>query len=263
MIGATYSDSSITLGGLEKSSRIETNAAEFCRVRLGIAPDARQLEVLLSETKRGILNCTRQWGKSLISAVKAVYQAYTRPESLVLVASPSARQSGEFLRKAAGMVRKLGIRPVGDGDNEISLLLPNGSRIVGLPGNDGTVRGFSAVSLLMVDEASRVSEEMYKALRPMLAVGNGDLWLMSTPYGRRGFFFDTWEHGGPEWHKVTVTAADCPRIQAAFLEEERRALGLLWFRQEYGCEFVDNGVSLFEDGLLEGSLEDDLEPMEF
>jgi hypothetical protein len=29
---------------------------------------------------------------------------------------------------------------------------------------------------------------MYKSLRPTLAVGNGDLWLMSTPYGKRGFF---------------------------------------------------------------------------
>jgi hypothetical protein len=61
------------------------------------------------------------------------------------------------------------------------LALPNGSRIVGLPGVEGTVRGFSAVSLLLIDEASRVSGATYKSLRPMLAVGNGDLWLMSTP----------------------------------------------------------------------------------
>ena len=52
----------------------------------------------------------------------------------MLVVSPSARQSGEFVRKAAGFVRRLGIRARGDGDNEISLLFPNGSRIVGLPG---------------------------------------------------------------------------------------------------------------------------------
>ena len=88
------------------------------------------------------------------------------------------------------MVRKLGIRPRGDGDNEISLLFPNGSRIVGLPGTEGTVRGFSAVSLMLIDEASRVDDAMYKALRPMLAVGGGDLWLMSTPCGKRGFFYD-------------------------------------------------------------------------
>ena len=98
--------------------------------------------------------------------------------------SPSARQSGEFLRKAEGFVRRLGIRPKGDGDNEMSLVFPNGSRIVGLPGNEATVRGFSAVSLLLVDEAARVSDELYLAMRPMLAVSDGDVWLMSTPFGQ-------------------------------------------------------------------------------
>ena len=108
--------------------------------------------------------------------------------SLTLVVSPSARQSGEFVRKAEEFVRRLGIRPQGDGDNEMSLALPNGSRIVGLPGTEATVRGFSAVALLLVDEASRVSDELYLAVRPMLAVGDGTLWLMSTPCGKRGFF---------------------------------------------------------------------------
>ena len=90
----------------------------------------------------------------------------------------------------------------GDGDNEMSLALPNGSRIVGLPGNEATIRGFSAVRLLLVDEASRVEDEMYLAVRPMLAVSDGALWLMSTPFGKRGFFYETWAHGGPEWERV-------------------------------------------------------------
>ena len=113
------------------------DAVEFARLRLGIEPDEKQAEVLLSEAKRGILNCTRQWGKSTIAAAKAVHRAYTRPNSLVLVASPSYRQSAEFVRKAGDMVAKLKIAPRGDGDNNISLRFPNGSRIVGLPGIEG------------------------------------------------------------------------------------------------------------------------------
>jgi hypothetical protein len=124
------------------------DAVEFARTRLGIEPDETQAEVLRSEAKRGILNCTRQWGKSTIVAAKAVHWAYTRPKSLVLVASPSYRQSMELVRKAAEMVSRLGIRPRGDGGTDASLLLPNGSRIVGLSGIEGTVRGFSAVSML-------------------------------------------------------------------------------------------------------------------
>ena len=234
---------------------------EFVRNRLGIEPDEQQTAVLISEAKRGILNCSRQWGKSTIAAAKAVHRAYTRERQLVLVASPSRRQSAELLRKAAGMVRKLGIRPRGDGDNEPSIVFPNGSRIVGLPGSEGTVRGFSAVSLLLIDEAARVDDAMYKALRPMLAVGGGELWMMSTPWGKRGFFYESWTHGRENWARVSVPASECPRIPREFLEEERAEMGALWFQQEYMCEFVDNGAGVFDRDLVEGALDGQIRPM--
>ena len=154
-----FTDAALNPGAVVRLPAVENpDAAEFARERLGFEPDEKQAEVLRSEAKRGILNCTRQWGKSTVAAAKAVHRAYTRPGSLVLVASPAERQSGEFLRKAAEMLARLGIAAAGDGDNAISLLLPNGSRIVGLPGTEATVRGFSAVSLLLIDEASRVED---------------------------------------------------------------------------------------------------------
>ncbi|MCU1263597.1 MAG: hypothetical protein JWO80_6482 [Bryobacterales bacterium] len=235
---------------------------EFTWEQLGFEPDAMQREVLESSAGRGILNCTRQWGKSTVAAAKAVHRAYTRAGCLVLMASPTERQSAEFLRKASEMAARLRITPRGDGDNEISLLFPNGSRIVGLPGTEGTVRGFSAVSLLLIDEASRVEDRMYKALRPMLAVGAGDLWLMSTPYGKRGFFYEAWEHGGEQWKRISVPATECPRISAEFLEQERSEMGPAWFRQEYLCEFVDNGAQLFDRGVVEGAIDWELEPLD-
>jgi len=156
------------------------DAVAFARKWLGFEPDDRQAEVLLSESKRGILNCTGQWGKSTVAAAKAVHRAFTRPKCLVIVASPSHRQSAEFVRKAAGMVQMLGITPRGDGANDISIELPNKSRIVGLPGVEGTVRGFSAVSLMLIDEASRVHDLMYQALRPMLARPVDPIFAVTT-----------------------------------------------------------------------------------
>jgi hypothetical protein len=125
------------------------------------------------------------------------------------------------------------------------LKFSNGSRIVGLPGVEGTVRGFSGVSLLLIDEASRVHDAMYRALRPMLAVGDGDLWLMSTPNGKRGFFYDTWEHGGPGWFRVKAPITECKRVTERFVAEERIVHGDEGFRREYLCEFVDDGLELF------------------
>ncbi len=245
-----------------RGNKAEEDIIAFAR-RLGFEPDEKQEEVLRSNAKRGILNCSRQWGKSTVSAVKAVHRAMTRPGSLVLVACPTARQSGEWVRKAEGLIQKLGIKTRGDGVNAISVLLPNGSRIVGLPGTraQGGVRGFSAVSMLIVDEAAQMDPAMYKALRPMLATGDGDLWMMSTPFGKQGFFHQTWEAGGEDWHKVRVTGAECGRIKASFLETERKELGTAWFAQEYECSFVDNGMQLFPRALVEGAFTDDVAPL--
>jgi Terminase large subunit, T4likevirus-type, N-terminal len=234
----------------------EPSVSEFARRQLAFEPDPRQAAVLDSRARYGILNCTRQWGKSTVLAIKAVHRAWTVPGSLTLVASPSERQSGEFLRKAAAFLGRLGVKRRGDGDNAASLAIPNGSRIVGLPGTEGTVRGFSSVSLLLLDEASRVSDAAYKSLRPMLAVGNGDLWLMSTPYGKRGFFYEAWAHG-PDWERHSAPATGCPRISADFLEKERSAMGQAWFSQEYLCEFLDDGGGWFSRDIVERALSDD------
>jgi hypothetical protein len=227
------------------------DAAEWCRQKLGFEADDTQQRILRSQSPRVILNCTRQWGKSTVTAAKAVHEAWTKPGSLTLVVSPSARQSAEFVRKAGTFVRRLGKRVKGDGDNAISLGLANGSRIVGLPGREETVRGFSAVSLLLVDEASRVTDDLYLAVRPMLAVSRGTLWLMSTPCGKRGFFWETWEERGGGWERVKVRGEECPRIPADFLAEERRAMGDRYYGQEYGCEFVDTVGSVFDMGAVE------------
>jgi hypothetical protein len=236
---------------------------EWVRTRLHFEPDEHQTAVLRSDAKWGILNCTRQWGKSTIGAAKAVHHASTRPGSLVLIASPSQRQSMELMRKAARMLGRMGIKKRGDGGTDTSLLLPNGSRIVGLPGVEATARGFSAVSLLVIDEAARVDDAAYKTLRPMLSTVNGDLWLLSTPWGKRGFFYEEWTYGGPDWFRISVPATGCPRIAPEFLEKERRSMGPAWFEQEYLCGFVDNGASMFGRDLVEQAFDPEIEALVF
>ena len=251
---------------LDRKTRLSPRVREcvtsgWVRERLGFRADAVQARVLDTSARCGILNCSRQWGKSTVTAAMAVHQAWTVKGSLTIVVSPTSRQSGEFVRKAAEFARRLEIRPKGDGDNEISLEFPNRSRIVGLPGMEATVRGFSAVSLLLVDEASRVSDELYLAVRPMLAVSGGKLWLMSTPFGKRGFFWETWERGGAEWERVRATAAECPRISAETIEREKRALGERWFRQEFCCEFSDLESGGFDMDAVDRALSDDFEEL--
>ena len=103
----------------------------------------------------------------------------------------------------------------------------------------------SAAGLILIDEASRVGDELYRAVRPMLANIKGDLWLMSTPYGKQGFFFHAWSDTSQHWTRVSVKATDCPRFTAEFLAEERQVHGESWFSQEYMCEFMESETNIF------------------
>lgn len=214
-----------------------------------MAPDPWQKRLLRSQCRRTLLLCSRQAGKTTTAAGLALRIALTEAPSLVLLLSPTLRQSGELFRdKVLRIFNAIG-RPVrATQETALTMALANGSRIVSLPGEESTIRGFSGVGLLVVDEAARVPDELYFAIRPMLAVSKGRLVALSTPFGKRGWFHDAWT-GSDEWERVRITAEQCPRIDPAFLAEEKRALGLRWYRQEYECSFEEcqDAVFLVED----------------
>ena len=228
--------------------------------RIGIEPDPWQADLLRSTAPEIILNCSRQSGKSTTSATLAVHTALYQRDSLILLLSPGLRQSGELFKKCTSVYRDAGRPVVSESDTALTLTLTNGSRIVSLPGKDRTVRGFSGVRLLIIDEGAWVLDPLYYAVRPMLAVSGGRLILMSTPFGKRGFFHHEWTEGGPVWKRIQVRAEDCPRIPPEFLAEERRTLPLWVYQQEYGCQFSETVDQLFGYDLVMSAMSDDLEP---
>ncbi|MBL8295813.1 MAG: phage terminase large subunit [Bryobacterales bacterium] len=230
----------------------ESDTVTFARSMLHFHPDPIQTQVLNPNIQRGILNCCRQWGKSTTLAVKAVHHAFTHPKSLTVCISPAGRQSTEFIDKCRDFCRTLDLPIHAASEHRMSICLPNGARIIGLPGRDDTTRGFSAVSLLLVDEASRVTEDIISAVVPMLAASpNAALWLLSTPNGCDNHFYRVWsDHESYEnWTRIQVTAPECPRIKETFLNEQRRTLAPSNFDQEYLCKFVsaDDSIYSIED----------------
>ncbi len=229
--------------------------------RAGLPPDPWQADLLRSQAKQALLLCTRQAGKSTVTAALALHEAMYHAPSLVLLLSPSLRQSGELFRKVADYYRLFSGAAPADSETVLRLELTNGSRIISLPGKESTIRGYSGVSLLIVDEASRVSDDLYFSVRPMLAVSGGRLIGLSTPFGKRGWFFETWENGGSNWRRTQVTAYDCPRISREFLDEERAAMGSWWYRQEYECEFVDTVDSVFTYDEVQSAVDDGIQSL--
>ncbi|MEI7827660.1 MAG: terminase family protein [Euryarchaeota archaeon] len=229
---------------------------------LGIDPDPWQADVLLSAEKRIMILAARQSGKSMICAIYALWHALNNPGAVVLVLSPSLRQSSLLFRQTIiKYYRELG-RPVpSDIETALTLQLANKSRIHCLPGLERTVRGYSGVSLLILDESALIEDDLYRAVRPMLAVSDGRIFAIGTPHGKRGWFYHTWQESD-EFYKIKVTADQCPRISEAFLEQELTALGQYWYGQEFFCEWHDSATSLFRMDVIEQSI-DDFEEIKF
>jgi hypothetical protein len=228
--------------------------------RAGFTPDPWQADLLRSPWQRALLLCSRQVGKTRVAAAVALRTALLRPRSLILLLSASERQAKEFFATyVVDLWEQLG-RPVAGEALATTLRLANRSRVIALPENERTIRVFAGVTLLVIDEAVRVPEELYYTVRPMLSVSRGSLLALTTPFGRRGWFYEAWS--GPEpWKRVGVPATACSRHTPEFLAEERRSLGERWFRQEYGCSFEDVVGAVFCGSDIDAAFTDAVTPL--
>ncbi|MBM3738904.1 MAG: hypothetical protein FJW39_24275 [Acidobacteria bacterium] len=164
--------------------------AEFTPTVLGLQPDPVQARILRAPT-RGFCSTARVNG-----------------------ANPPSSPRSPSITAAAPLT------PKPDGVNRYSLLMLNQSRAVALPGKENTIRRFSAPSLVVVDEVALVPDAVYSAVRPMLAASaTGRMILLSTPRGRRGFFYDEWT-GGQPWLWDTRSQLFSPELLSRALTNE-------------------------------------------
>lgn len=187
----------------------------------------------------------------MTSAARTLAHCLTTPDALVLVFSPTLRQSMEYVRyvrtmNAAARSPLKTTRSAGT-----FMEWGNGARLMAMPDRQAGVVGFTPTRVV-IDEASRVSDVLYLSVRPMLALG-GELDLLSTPFGKRGFFFDILDSPArlSRFSSWRVPASRCPRITRAFLAEEMAELGRRWFDQEYNLAFNDAIDAVFTRDLID------------
>lgn len=225
----------------------------------GLDPDPWQSKLLRSDRDRHLLLCSRQSGKSTTCAALALHQAFYDP-GLILLIAPAQRQSVELFRKLTELLHLLDDTPRVVQESALKLELGNGSRIVALPGTEATIRGYSAAKTIIIDEASRVEDDLFAAVRPILATSQGKLIALTTPYGKRGWFYEQWD-SGKGWNKTKIVAHDCPRIGSQWLEEEAALIGEWQFRQEYLCQFVDTEEQFFASAVIEAAMDEEVMPL--
>jgi hypothetical protein len=228
--------------------------------RQGMVCDPWQARVLRSTAPRLLMLCARQTGKSTLAAICAVHTALYQPGGVVLLLSPSMRQSQELFRKCLAVYRGVG-KPIGaEALTTMALTLENGSRIVSLPGGEQTIRGYSAVALLVVDEAGLVADESYFAATPMVGVSNGRIVLLGTPHGQRGFFYQIAQEPRG-WEVERVPASECLRLSPEFLQDELQTMGAYMYSQEYELAFVADELQAFGEEWVKAAMSREVAPL--
>ena len=256
---------------------------------VGFGPYDWQSAGLDPSIRRLILLCARQAGKSVLAAGRTAPKAKHLPRSLHIIVSASEDQAVETMHKVEDIYRDdPSVRLVKDSATEKEL--DNGSRIVVLPATEKAVASYSGPKTIVVDEAAWVLDGVFGRLTPMLT-GNPDaeLILLSTPHGKRGFFWRIWQSQGTVWRKIFVRPAFdlvegefvpaapeeefrahwaqrgvqafySPRHTLEFLQEMAEIHPALEIRQEYLCEFVEMIESVFSDRDIEAMFrsEDDV-----
>ena len=222
-------------------------------------PEPWQQELLLSQQRRIALLCSRQIGKSTICAVIAVHEAIYRDNITVLLVSPSQNQRDLLFEKVKAIFNALDDPPAGTRAIQGRLQLKNGSRIISLPGNEQTIRGHSA-HLIIVDEAAIVSDKLFDTIRPMVAATRGRIIALSTPHGKRGFYYDACTNSNV-WQCIRVTAEQSQRLSPEYVEAERRDMDAFAFNREFMCEFADESEQMFSTELIDAMFDPAVEPL--
>jgi phage FluMu gp28-like protein len=139
-----------------------------------------------------VVRKARQIGMTTTIAYEAVWKAFTRPGRLILIVSPSGRQSDKPMRIIQGIVdnnRELARHVTKKNNHELSL--DNGSSILALPNNPDRLRNYSADDIYLDEAAHFLNDEpVMAAIRPMLVAKAGSFTVISTPFGKRGLFWD-------------------------------------------------------------------------
>ena len=239
--------------------QVHPETSTWATTKLNFHPDPIQTEILNHPAHRLILLCTRQFGKTQITALKALHFALTHPGALVVVASPGERRSAEWLLRVTQLLQTLAIPHRRDGIHQFSAVLPNHARLIGLPGVADPNRGYPA-HLLIFEEAAFVPDPLWRSLTPSLVATQGRLWLISSAGPQWGFFHQQWNETLIPWTRFCVTAEQCPRITPESLAEQRIFLGESDYRREFLCEFSSEGTRVILPELLLRAFDDSIPP---
>jgi hypothetical protein len=213
--------------------------------------DKWQEDVLATEGNI-CLRSGRQVGKSTVIGLKAARYALENENETIVVISKTERQAGLLFSKILFNLVQIDKKQIKKGkDRPIKsrISLKNGSIIHSLPAGDTGygIMGFT-INLLIADEAAFIPEEVWNSVIPALAITRGSIWLLSTPFLKRGYYYQCFSD--PSFTSFHTSSEECPRRDDKFLAHKKATITKAQYTQMYLGEFVDEALQFFPDALI-------------
>jgi phage FluMu gp28-like protein len=204
----------------------------------------------------------RQTGKSWTSALEAVRDCLERKTTWVCL-SAGERQALEWMLKAREHVEAFKVALAGmdeERDAAETLLkqaefkFPNGSRLIAIPANPDTARGYSANLLLDEFAFHENPDQIWRSIYPSISnplKGIYKLRVVSTPNGLGNKFADLWTKAeGWSKHHVDIYEAVKAGLPVDIEELKRGLNDPEGWAQEYECQFLDAAAVLLPYELI-------------
>jgi len=217
-------------------------------------------QAAMAQTARFTWNCwARQTGKSYTFGLRRLLRGMKRRRNQIIL-SAGERQSREVMEKVRMHCRSLkiwhelrGLRFYRDTSiRQLEIRLPGKLRIIALPANPLTARGYTGDVFLDEFAMHRDDDAIWAALFPALLRGDGELDVASTPRGCKNTFYRLRENDRFTHATVSLVQAAADGLDTN-VEAVRAGIGdeLTW-RQEFCCEFADEATSFMTYELIRG-----------
>lgn len=213
-----------------------------------------------------IVACGRRFGKTYLCAYKVILSALSKPNQTFFILAPNYAQTKILWRMIKKTLPKEAVKRIMEG--ELYIELHNGSTIFAKSGdNPDALRG-EGLDGCVLDECAMLRPEVWnEAIRPALSDRNGWAIFISTPKGKNWFyelFLRGKDPAQPEFMSFQYPSWENPLLSPSEIEEMRRSMPELSFRQEVMAEFLDSGGLVFRglDRVLTAKPEDPI-PGEF
>lgn len=236
------------------------NPLKFAEVILNFEVFDYHKDFLMENESDIVFVTGRQVGKSTACAIKILHEALRGDNRVVLVIAPTQSQSDELFLKVRDMLYnsrlasalKILIRR----ETQSQFHFFNGSRIISKTASwEGvSVRGFTP-NLIVIDEGAYVRDNVFLAIEPMLSASGGQLVLSSTPFGKRGRFYQAFLDN-KRFRCFRAKTSDNPLVKPEYLESLKKSMTHNEYLQEIDGEFVDEGVTYFSYDLLLKAVKD-------